>query len=183
MTPDEPSAAAPVLPMGWRLKAGMVLFPLALIPYGLLAPLVFYKLPAATIATMVAVGVILQKVLFVAAVTLLGKAGFAVLKAKLFHKLTPPAEVGPARYRVGLVMFCLPLVLSFLETALSHATPHLVANRLWVDVALDAMLVASVFVLGGNFWEKLRALFVADARAVFPKGDEGRDVVGRPAIA
>jgi hypothetical protein len=31
------------------------------------------------------------------------------------------------------------------------------------------MLIASLFVLGGNFWDKLRALFVADAVAVIPQ--------------
>jgi hypothetical protein len=28
--------------------------------------------------------------------------------------------------------------------------------------------VASLFVLGGDFWDKLRALFVHEARVVFP---------------
>jgi hypothetical protein len=51
-----------------------------------------------------------------------------------------------------------------------YRLPQFVANRLWVDILLDVMLVASLFVLGGNFWDKLRTLFVADARAVFPAG-------------
>jgi len=34
---------------------------------------------------------------------------------------------------------------------------------------MNGMLIASLFVLGGNFWDKLRALFDADARVVFPK--------------
>jgi hypothetical protein len=29
----------------------------------------------------------------------------------------------------------------------------------------DVLLVSSLFVLGGEFWDKLRALFVHDARA------------------
>ena len=58
---------------------------------------------------------------------------------------------------------------SFLETWASHIAPALVANRLWVDVLMGGMLVGSLFVLGGNFWDKLRALFVADARVVFPE--------------
>ena len=31
------------------------------------------------------------------------------------------------------------------------------------------MQIASLFVLGGDFWDKLRALFVRDAKAVFPE--------------
>jgi hypothetical protein len=30
------------------------------------------------------------------------------------------------------------------------------------------VLLISLFVLGGDFWDKLRALFVHSARAVFP---------------
>jgi hypothetical protein len=168
MPADQTTIAPQELPVGWRFKAGVVLFTLALVPYGLVLPVVFHKLPLNTVGTLVAVGVIVQKVVFVGAVMVLGKAGFARLRGKLLHTLTPPPKVGRVRYRIGLVMLCLPFILGFLETSLSHIAPQLVANRLWVDVVSNTMLVASVFVLGGNFWDKLRALFVADARAVFP---------------
>jgi len=127
-------------------------------------------LPLGTVATLVAAGVILQKVVFITAVALLGKSGFALLKAKLFNSLTPPAEVGPLRYRIGLIMFCLPLLQGLLKTYASHIAADLVANWAWVDIACDIMLFASLFMLGGNFWDKLRALFVRDARAVFLDG-------------
>jgi hypothetical protein len=158
----------PEMPVGLRLKIGMVLFVLALIPSGLLAPVIFFRLSLGTIATLTAVGVVLQKVLFVTAVAVLGKPGFAYLKAKLSRRLAPPDEVGPLRYRIGLVLFCLPLIQGLVESYASHIAPDLVHNRLWVDLGGDVMLVASLFVLGGNFWDKLRSLFVRNARAVFP---------------
>jgi len=34
------------------------------------------------------------------------------------------------------------------------------------------MFLISLFVLGGDFWDKLRSLFVRESRAVFP-GDMG----------
>jgi hypothetical protein len=40
--------------------------------------------------------------------------------------------------------------------------------RISVNVAADMLFVVSLFVLGGEFWDKLRALFVYDARAEFP---------------
>ena len=143
-----------------------------------------YKLPLATVATLVGVGVILQKVIFVSAVAVLGSSGFATLKKKLFAEMAPADEVGPVRYRIGLVMFMLPILQGLVETYASHAAPHLVANRLWVDVAMDIVLIASGFVLGGNVWDKIRALFVREARAVFPEDKAGaiplraRPVVG-----
>jgi hypothetical protein len=35
-------------------------------------------------------------------------------------------------------------------------------------VAGDLLLLASLFVLGGDFWDKLKALFIYDARAHMP---------------
>ena len=102
------------------------------------------------------------------AIVVMGKPGFQELKAKLSHKLTPATDVSRMRYRIGLVMFCLPFLQGLLETWTSHIAPERAANRLWVDILMDGMLIASLFVLGGNFWDKLRAIFVADARAVFP---------------
>lgn len=98
----------------------------------------------------------------------MGKAGLQQLKATLFHQPAPPTEVGPTRHRIGLVMFFLPFVQSLLETWASHVAPQLVANRVWIDIIMDAMLVASLFVLGGNCWNKPRALFFVGASAVVP---------------
>jgi hypothetical protein len=38
----------------------------------------------------------------------------------------------------------------------------------------DAMMLVSLFVLGGEFWDKLRALFVHRARAVMPEPNDSR---------
>ena len=36
----------------------------------------------------------------------------------------------------------------------------------------DLMLICILFVLGGDFWEKLRSLFIHDARAMIPEKPE-----------
>ncbi len=38
----------------------------------------------------------------------------------------------------------------------------------WKTVLSGLLLLASLFVLGGDFWDKLRALFVRDAKTQFP---------------
>jgi hypothetical protein len=40
--------------------------------------------------------------------------------------------------------------------------------RVLVNVGLDLITLASLFLLGGDFWDKVRALFLHNARAVFP---------------
>jgi len=168
MTTNETVAGAPAQPAGWRFKVGIALFATMILVWLLIPIEAALGMSAATIAATTAGIAIGNKVLLLLAIAVMGKPGFQELKAKLFRKLTPPAEVSPMRYRIGLVMFCFPFLQSLLETWSSHIAPQLVANRIWVDITMDCVLIASLFVLGGNFWDKLRALFVVDARAVFP---------------
>ena len=155
-------------PAGWRFKVGIALFALMILAWLLIPIEAALGMSAGVIAATTAGIAIANKVILLLAIAVMGKAGFQELKAKLFHRLTPPAEVSPMRYRIGLVMFCFPFLQGLLETWASHIAPQIVANRLWVDILMDVMFVASFFVLGGNFWDKLRALFFVDARAVFP---------------
>jgi hypothetical protein len=45
----------------------------------------------------------------------LGKPGFAYLKKLIFGYLKPPADVSPARHRVGIVMFVAAMLFGWLE--------------------------------------------------------------------
>jgi hypothetical protein len=168
MVTNETVTAAPEAPAGWRFKTGVALFAWIILSWLLLPIEAALGMPGTTIGATTAVLLVLNKVVFVVATAVMGKAGFLALKAKVFKKIAPPAKVSPMRYRIGLVMFILPFIQSLLETWASHMAPQLVQNRLWVDVAMDGMLIASLFVLGGNFWDKLRALFVSDAVAILP---------------
>ena len=163
------NTGAPEIPAGgWRFKVGIALFALMGLAWLLIPIEAALGMSAATIAATTAAIAIGNKVILFIAIAVMGKAGFQELKGRLFKSLAPAATVSPGRYKLGLVMFCLPLLQGLLETWASHLMPQIVANRLWVDVLMDVMLIASLFVLGGNFWDKLRSLFSVDARAVFP---------------
>ena len=153
---------------GWRLQTGIALFAFMILVWVLIPIQAALGMSAGTIAATTAGIAIANKVILLLAIGVMGKAGFAALKAKLFHSLAPPREVSQMRYRIGLVLFCFPLLQGLLETWASHLAPHLVANRLWVDFLMDGILIASLFVLGGNFWDKLRAIFSYNARVVLP---------------
>ena len=175
MAVDDTAITAPTAPAGWRFKVGVALFALMILLWFLIPIEAALQMPASTIAATTAAIAIANKVILLAAIAVMGKAGFQELKGRAFghvRHLAPAATVSPTRYAVGLVMFCVPLLQGLLETWASHIAPQVVKNRLWVDLAMDAMLIASVFVLGGNFWDKLRALFVRKARAVFPESNK-----------
>ena len=112
----------------------------------------------------------IPEVFTLAAVAVLGKPGFEYLKGRIFvvlGRLAPAERVGRTRYRIGLVLFALPLLMGWLGPYLLPQVPIHAEHVLLVHVGGDAMLLASLFVLGGDFWDKLRSLFVHDASSRF----------------
>lgn len=95
------------------------------------------------------------------AVALWGKETFSYFlerTKRLFMRLLLPRTVSPARYYTGLVLL---IAASFPSWVLAYA-PHLVsdATRILILATADAVFILSFFVLGGDFWGKVRALFI-----------------------
>lgn len=113
------------------------------------------------------------KLFLIVAIAIMGKPGFAYLKSLIGSRLrryAPPATVSPLRYRIGLVMFVALIVLGSLGPYVAaDALPTLQENRRLFALAGDVLLLVSLFVLGGDFWDKLRSLFIRESRAVFPE--------------
>jgi hypothetical protein len=99
------------------------------------------------------------------AIAVVGKSGYQYLK-QLFFKLIksnmPPDQVSKTRYNLGLVMFVIPLVLAWAHPVALHFFPEIQTFPVWLFFCLDALLISSFFVLGGDFWDKLRGLFNYD---------------------
>ena len=169
---DVSKAAAPPA-AGWRLKLGLGLFgcSIALPVIGL--PLVAAtELSAATLATISSAMLVGAEVLGLVAVAVMGKNGYAYIKNRVFGFLRqygPPAEVSRVRYRIGLVMFAVPIAFGWLAPYAGEMIPGYVGNEVVFAIVGDLLLVVSLFVLGGDFWDKLRALFVHGAKALIPE--------------
>jgi hypothetical protein len=109
------------------------------------------------------------------AIAIMGKSGFNTMKNRIFSFLkrhAPPDRVSLARYRIGLVMFGIPLLFGWLAPYLQKLIPHYEENRVLLAAAGDLVFVSSLIVLGGDFWDKVRSLFVHDAIAVLPDKTE-----------
>jgi hypothetical protein len=158
---------------GWRLNLGIALFGLSIVLPVLGVPLVaIIGLPAATVATVSGALLAGSEVLGIVAVADLGKSGYAYIKNHVFGFLKqygPPAEVGRTRYTIGLMMFSVPIVFGWLAPYVVDLIPGYLSNQFTYAIVGDLLLLASLFVLGGDFWDKLRALFIRGATAVFPK--------------
>jgi hypothetical protein len=110
------------------------------------------------------------------AVGILGKPGFAFLKQRLyrmFKKIAPPDQVGIVRYRIGLVLFTLPILIGWLLPYFNHLLPEYEFYKQNINVTGDLIFVSSFFVLGGDFWDKIRGLFVHRAKMVIETPEMG----------
>jgi len=172
----EPSAGA-VSPPGGRLIWGVTVLLMGNVAGPLMIPLIIAsQLPTgwkATISGFLMLGG--PELSIVAAVAILGQAGFAWVKSRLFAFLkreAPMARVSHSRYRAGLLLFGLILVLSFLEPYLGPYIPGYMEHRVVLSLCGDLLLLLSLVVLGGEFWDKLRALFLYDARVVFQDAEK-----------
>jgi hypothetical protein len=152
--------------VGWRFKVGIGIVILACVLWLLVPILAALGVPGSRIAALTGVIFVANKVLLVTCIAVMGKPGFQQLKAMIFghaKRLAPSKTVGPTRHVIGLVMFALPLVTAMLEPYIDNLWPGLRPNLWQLQLLGDLMLIASFFVLGGDFWSKLRALFVRTA--------------------
>jgi hypothetical protein len=158
---------------GWRLKLGVALFGLSILLPVLGVPLVAaMDLSTTTVATISGALLAGAEVLGIVAVAVMGKSGYAYIKNRVFGFLKqygPPAEVSRSRYTIGLVMFAVPIVFGWLAPYATDLIPGYLGNEFTYAIVGDLLLLSSLFVLGGDFWDKLRALFIRGAKVVFPK--------------
>ncbi|CAB1085198.1 hypothetical protein D1AOALGA4SA_12688 [Olavius algarvensis Delta 1 endosymbiont] len=154
---------------GWRFRLGLIT-----LIVGWLSPLLIPLVTRTSLATewktiisgLLAVGI--PEVFTLAAVAIMGKSGYNLIKTRIFgflKKHGPPDRVSLTRYRIGLIMFLLPVLFAWLGPYGAHRIPGYEIHRVVVSVIGDVIFIASFFVLGGDFWDKIRAIFTHNATA------------------
>jgi hypothetical protein len=111
----------------------------------------------------------------IACVAILGKPSYLWIKAKFRHhyvRVVRPYHESRIRYNIGLVMFCFPIIPNYIMAYAPQILYESFYFRLGINASLDAIFVASLFVLGGDFWDKLKSLFIFSARASFEEEEE-----------
>jgi hypothetical protein len=159
-------------PTGWRFRLGLIFFVL-----GWLCPLVIplvtrSDLPVETktlLSGFLLIGV--PEIFSVISIVILGKPGFEYIKTKVFAFLklvVPRGQVSRTRYRIGLFMLLLHVAYACLTYYAPDLIPRYSEDRITINLIADFLFVVTLFVLGGDFWDKLRALFLYDAKAHIP---------------
>jgi len=166
ITPEQPVA-------GWRLKSGIALFFLSIVTPVLGVPgVVMLGLSATMTASVSGALLVMAEVLGIIAIAVMGKSGFAYIKnlfSRYLKQHGPPQEVSRLRYTIGLVMFCIPILFGWVSIYATDLIPGFTSHPLPYALGGDLLLIASLFVLGGNFWDKIRSLFIYDAEVRFKK--------------
>ena len=173
--PDKPIINVPRI----RLFLGAVVF-ISGFMSPLLIPLVIASdmTPAWKTAISGGLAVGVPELFMIIAAGILGKEGFTYLKQKLFailKKHGPPDRVSRTRYRIGLIMFALPIGVGWLLPYFEHYLPLYDSYGIWIKLGGDMMLFLSLFVLGGDFWDKLRSLFIYNSKAVLINESENNN--------
>ncbi len=155
----------------WRIKIGFAIFVVS-IGWPILIPILSaLGMPATAIAAFSGVMVVAAELMLIAGAAIAGKEGFAFIKATVFGFLRapgPPREVSRTRYTIGLVMFAAPIIFGWASPYFGHHLPGFETRTLIYAVAGDVLLLISLFVLGGVFWDKLWSLFQHDAYVMIP---------------
>lgn len=155
----------------WRTKVGFAIF-VASIGWPILIPiLLLMGVSTTAIAAFSGVMVVAAELMLIAGAAIAGNEGYAFIKATVFGFLRsygPPREVSRTRYTIGLMMFATPIIFGWASPYFGHYLPSFETRPMIYAVAGDLLLLFSLFVLGGAFWDKLRSLFQHNAYAIFP---------------
>lgn len=127
----------------------------------------FLGLPTALAATLTGVFIVgIPEVMIILAVLFLGKETFNHYKQKFYNlfkkRKKAPKKVSRFRYYFGLVIFLASPIPLYLNGYSLH--PLLESGRHTILMIGDLSFVLSFFILGGAFWEKIKALFRYDLK-------------------
>ena len=163
---------------GWKYNLGLAMF---LIPFPIffLTPIIIpmLNLDAAHTASVIGGILIGVEVIWFASIPLLGKEGFLELKQKAFGWLKLKAKpVSRTRHRLGVFLLIGSLLTDVLLQVFIMVSSILLKNgevvlfgipfseqiyiHMFVQVLTTLGILASLFILGGQFWEKIKQAFV-----------------------
>lgn len=140
----------------------------------LLIPFVAYLDVSTEIKTLIS-GILLiggPEVFSVIAIAIMGKPGFIYIKSKVFALLKralPTGEVSRLRYNIGLFLLLPHVIFAYMTFYAPEWIPGYDEHRITMNLTADFLLVITLFILGQDFWEKIRALFIYDAKASVPQ--------------
>jgi len=149
----------------WKYYLGMSLIGYSVLPIIIVAIMPFMGMSLAQSGAFAVVFLASGEIAFLCAAALLGKEFLAALKKKvmaLFKRTHKPRPVSRNWHRFGITLLAvstLPyyaVMIYLLFFSHKEAEINFLA---WTLVAGETAFIAGLFILGGQFWERLKHLF------------------------
>jgi hypothetical protein len=167
------TAVATPVKVGWRFYAGVAVIVCSFGSWGLVPVASAAGWSTAQIASLSGAIFIGSKVGLITAIAIMGKDGFNYMKQVVFgvlRKFGPAQEVSLGRYRLGLFLFMVPVLMTWAAPYVTGFVQEGSVYGFLQGISLEALLLVGLFLLGGGFWDKARALFQQRARVEIPRG-------------
>ena len=165
---------------GWRYKLGMVLF-ITPFPIFFATPIVIPLLGLSAAETGALIGgiILLVEIVWFSSIPLLGKQGFMTLKNKAFGWLKlQEGPISRTRHKFGVwllvgslfaevILQAITLFVLFTRTG-AEETESVIAGLnasqfsaayVGIEMLTFAGIITSIFILGADFWERLKRAF------------------------
>lgn len=120
-----------------------------------------------TLSGLLALGI--PELFLIIAIAVMGKSGYNKIKTSVLHffkRNGPPMTVSKTRYTLGLVLFSIVILFGILLPYIINHLKFLYTHLVTITLISDAFLILSLWILGGDFWDKLRSLYIYNSRAV-----------------
>lgn len=90
-----------------------------------------------------------------------------------YYHVAKAHKVSKTRFNIGLVLFIVPFIPNYFLAYAPNLFPDAYLVRSIIHFYFDLILISSLFVLGGDFWDKHRDLFIYTAKARFEEENLG----------
>ena len=150
----------------WKYYLGMSLFLYSFLPISIVAILPFLGMTLAQAGAFAVVFLASGEMAFLCAAALLGKEFLTALKKRIkawFKRPHKPKPIGRNRHRFGIALLAasfLPYYVMLIYLLFFSHKESEINFPAWTLVAGEAAFMASLFVLGGDFWERLKQIFI-----------------------
>jgi hypothetical protein len=179
-----PQSQGPTPPKTWKQRLGLALAVYSFVPVCTVGLSTLLPVPATWKVTFGAVYLASGELAFLAAVALLGKPFVTAVKDKIRSWLAPrrapkpPRPISHARHVAGVTLFCASIIPYYLTLGALLFTrlgePDL-RSLLVLLLAGEVLFFVSLFVLGEEFWARLKHLFEWPGREASPPTSGSRD--------
>jgi hypothetical protein len=162
----------------WKYYLGMTLFIYCWIPYIVSGAVLFFNIPMGKLIGIMAAFIASSEISFAISVVLLGKPFIQMLKAKLKGKLFrhkapgPEKPISKTRHYIGIILLILSFIPCFVvEISLFFGYPKTEGGHVVMYLGVIAgytIFIVSLFILGGDFWDRLKELFQYPGKSPVP---------------